>query len=95
MARKRITGERRAQVLEELWRHQSGTCFWCNNHLDRYAATLDHIVPMAHGGSNHEGNLVVCCASCNQIFESTPARYKIAWLRAVAKPCKPPTDERH
>lgn len=27
--------------------------------------TLDHVVPHAKGGSNHEQNLVTCCFRCN------------------------------
>ena len=30
-------------------------------------ATLDHVHPLAHGGSHLPGNLVVACARCNRL----------------------------
>jgi hypothetical protein len=36
------------------------------------AATLDHVKPRNHGGSNSATNLVCCCARCNSRRQDTP-----------------------
>lgn len=43
------------------WRSQSRVCTYC----DRPADTVDHVVPLVRGGTNHEGNLTPCCKQCN------------------------------
>lgn len=61
----------------ELWSDQSGLCFYCRKPMrlvppsspDRIppdAATIDHVVPRSHGGSNNRENLVMACHACNQ-----------------------------
>lgn len=37
------------------------SCFYC----DGVATTIDHVVPIARGGSHSVGNLVPACLSCN------------------------------
>jgi len=44
------------------------TCLYCCRDLhdaDPADITLDHLVPKADGGSNHESNLVTACRECN------------------------------
>lgn len=43
------------------WRKQGRACWYC----PRPAATVDHLIPLVRGGTNHEGNLVPACLSCN------------------------------
>lgn len=52
--------ERRS--LLRSWRLAGRTCAYCDNGS---AETVDHVVPLALGGSNYEGNLVPSCRSCN------------------------------
>jgi 5-methylcytosine-specific restriction endonuclease McrA len=33
--------------------------------LDRRKATIDHIIPLCHGGSEYKANFVAACAGCN------------------------------
>jgi 5-methylcytosine-specific restriction endonuclease McrA len=43
---------------------QSGLCFYCHiNISENY--TVDHLIPLARGGSDGPENIVVACASCN------------------------------
>lgn len=42
-----------------IWNH---ACAYCDNG-DRL--TKDHVVPLSRGGSNHIGNIVPACLSCN------------------------------
>jgi len=37
------------------------TCAYCG----QGASTVDHIVPLDHGGTDHETNLTAACANCN------------------------------
>lgn len=36
-------------------------CFWCGCDAD----TVDHIIPVAKGGTDDPDNLVACCRRCN------------------------------
>jgi 5-methylcytosine-specific restriction endonuclease McrA len=42
-------------------------CVYCGMRLELDVATIDHVYPLARGGANHPGNLVVACASCNRM----------------------------
>lgn len=55
-----LSAKRRAK-LNHLWQKQGRTCTYC----PAKAATVDHVVPLVRGGTNHEGNLAPCCKSCN------------------------------
>ena len=50
----------RAQLLTT-WQQQRKTCAYC----PAIPTTVDHIVPLVRGGTNHEGNLAPCCRPCN------------------------------
>jgi 5-methylcytosine-specific restriction endonuclease McrA len=39
------------------------TCHWCGTKLE--AITIDHVIPIARGGSHTPDNLVAACARCN------------------------------
>lgn len=47
----------RLAVLER----DAHTCKWCGKHAD----TVDHVVPVAEGGSDDMSNLAAACAPCN------------------------------
>lgn len=41
-------------------------CAYCGASVEQGASlSLDHLKPHSKGGSNHETNLVTCCARCN------------------------------
>ena len=42
-------------------------CVYCAVRLDYEVATLDHVVPVAHGGTHTPGNLVAACVACNRL----------------------------
>lgn len=65
-ARKRnAEGTYSASDIREQYEKQSGKCFWCGEHVgDTYH--VDHVVPLARGGSNTPDNLVISCPRCNQ-----------------------------
>jgi 5-methylcytosine-specific restriction endonuclease McrA len=64
------TFERTEYRGHEVW---LGKCLHCNAHLvislegePISRATIEHIVPQTHGGTNDLGNLGLACARCNQ-----------------------------
>ncbi|HEY0972665.1 MAG TPA: HNH endonuclease [Gemmatimonadales bacterium] len=42
-------------------------CVYCATELDFASATLDHVYPVAHGGTGSPGNIVTACHGCNQL----------------------------
>jgi 5-methylcytosine-specific restriction endonuclease McrA len=42
-------------------------CVYCGSPLDFENATLDHVHPLAKGGTHYPGNLVLACARCNRL----------------------------
>lgn len=42
-------------------------CVYCGLFLDFETATLDHVYPLAHGGTHCSGNVVLACATCNSL----------------------------
>ena len=45
----------------------SRRCVYCGTSLLPETATLDHVHPVARGGSHLPGNLVAACAPCNRL----------------------------
>jgi 5-methylcytosine-specific restriction enzyme A len=43
-----------------------GMCHHCGDIFDPKDLTLDHLMPLARGGSTHPSNCVPACRSCNQ-----------------------------
>jgi 5-methylcytosine-specific restriction endonuclease McrA len=40
-------------------------CQYCSDDVSRKSATLDHVLPVSHGGKTTFENTVCACASCN------------------------------
>lgn len=67
-------------------------CAYCGHelhHQDPADVTLDHVVPLARGGTNEASNLVCACRSCNSARQDKPVReyapYSVAWIRRVTR----------
>jgi 5-methylcytosine-specific restriction protein A len=43
-----------------------GICHYCGKQFPGAQLTMDHIVPLARGGSSTRGNIVAACRECNQ-----------------------------
>lgn len=65
---------RRQRIYErDGWR-----CQYCGSHIEsREAATIDHVIPTALGGSHNDENLRTACRPCN----STKGDRSTEWLR--------------
>lgn len=44
---------------------EGAVCCYCGRKLDTSNATVDHVIPLALGGSNKAGNKVHACVWCN------------------------------
>ena len=66
MKRRQITADERWKVYIK----DNGTCQICGRPLAYEAMTIDHIIPLAHGGVNHIFNFQCACRSCNQFKQN-------------------------
>ena len=58
---------------EKILKRDRGRCFYCGRTLRPREWTLDHVVPVARGGSDLPSNLVACCHTCNSTKSHLPA----------------------
>jgi hypothetical protein len=55
----------------EVMRRDNHTCRYCGGTAPDVVITVDHVTPIALGGSDDPGNLVVACRDCNAGKAST------------------------
>lgn len=65
-----MTVSKRARY--EVLRRDNHTCRYCGGTAPDVALTIDHVTPVALGGTDDPGNLVVACRDCNAGKASTP-----------------------
>ncbi|MEO5376834.1 MAG: HNH endonuclease [Magnetococcus sp. DMHC-6] len=72
--------DRERQKARELkrsawWKNRIGvgTCAYCGSQTHPSQLTLDHVVPLIHGGKTSKSNCVPACMACNQRKSNTPA----------------------
>lgn len=67
------------KLREAIFRRDGHVCYRCG----RWAGTIDHIVPLALGGTSHPSNLRPACQKCqsstgatlkNRLYPGTPRR---------------------
>lgn len=56
-------GKHTVQDVKMQLTRQKGRCYWCGQKLLKYH--VDHVIPLARGGSNGPDNLVIACPTCN------------------------------
>lgn len=66
--------------IEQLLFLQKGLCFYCKKPLPREKASIDHLVPVSHGGSNDKDNCVACCQTINMYFGNMGIKEKVRFL---------------
>lgn len=66
-ARKRSAGGHHTSAdLKEIFEAQKGRCAYCAADLNKVPKEVDHIVPLAKGGSDGRSNIQWACRACNQ-----------------------------
>jgi 5-methylcytosine-specific restriction endonuclease McrA len=68
---KRVRAEReKAQKLKKsqwwLTLVNRGICHYCQGKFPPSQLTMDHVVPIARGGTSTQGNIVPACRDCNR-----------------------------
>lgn len=69
---------RRAWLLEV----QRGRCGYCRAKLVPDKMHIDHVLPLALGGSNRRANLQLLCETCNL---SKGARHPVDYARSIGR----------
>jgi len=78
--RARAPGKFRASDLRAIFKAQRGRCAYCKALLAKDTRHLDHIIPLAAGGTNWPSNLQFTCEHCNV---SKNARDPIAYAQSL------------
>jgi len=60
-----VGGTYSAKDVQEQLGRQRRRCFWCGEPVPKRGYHVDHVVPLALGGSNAPENLVIACSTCN------------------------------
>ncbi len=63
-----------------LYGEQGGYCNGCEHHFELRNLTVDHIVPQAHGGTDHISNLQLLCGACNSMKGTRSHEHLLACL---------------
>lgn len=87
----------RPQKRFEIYWRDDWRCYVCGDDLcglPRQHVTLDHLIPLVHGGTNHASNLVTCCHLCNSHRQQAPWRDPALKRIAVAHPLNAILDRR-
>lgn len=69
------------KLVDRLLFLQAGHCFYCRGPLPREAATVEHLVAVAHEGSEQTTNKVAVCHAVNVALGSITLKEKIALLQ--------------
>lgn len=76
--------DRARQLRASAWWKETlakGICHYCGKTFPPDDLTMDHIIPVARGGTSTKGNVVPACFACNQSKAAqTPAEQILAFL---------------
>jgi 5-methylcytosine-specific restriction enzyme A len=65
----------------------AGTCHYCELQFPANQLTMDHLVPLARGGTSTKNNLVVACKECNAKKKlKTPVDTLLDQIKSQGKP---------
>ena len=63
-----------------LYGEQEGQCAGCRSFFEFRHFTIDHIVPVSKGGTDHKRNLQLLCGHCNSVKGNRPMEYLLSQL---------------
>jgi 5-methylcytosine-specific restriction endonuclease McrA len=66
--------------LEKMLYLQGGKCYFCGQVLLAAEASIDHLLPLSHGGQRVESNEVVCHKTVNEAFGSMDLKRKMDFI---------------
>ena len=62
----------------------ASVCPWGERRVHRDAVQVDHVTPLAEGGSDDVANLQALCASCHAMKSAAEARWRPGKRKAEA-----------
>lgn len=88
---KRSRGSQRI-VIDSLIKRDGRSCFYCGCHCDDDLASVEHVVPVNAGGTDHMANKVLACKPCNSEAGHLPVieKVKLREKKQARKRIKPP-----
>lgn len=65
---RRERAKARALRASQWWKDilARGECHYCHRRFPPDQLTMDHLIPVARGGTSSKGNVVPACFACNQ-----------------------------
>lgn len=63
--------------IQTLLKRDGDLCFYCGQPMPEDDRTLEHLVPICHGGPNHISNMVLAHGRCNQMADNLPVSKKV------------------
>lgn len=63
--------------IDRLLFAQGGRCFFCQEHLPKSEASIEHLIARTNGGSNEDGNTVACCKTLNALLGRMSLKEKL------------------
>lgn len=76
-----------------VWEKTDGECWYCGSEINPFTFHIDHVVPVAKGGTHHLDNLVPACRPCNMTKGSRDLDYLRHKLHWKAEGVTPFTDD--
>jgi len=80
----KLQGKFKQEVKQRLYGLQTGNCKGCDQHFHIVHFEIDHIIPKAKDGTDHEDNFQLLCSYCNRVKGANSMEYlkaKIAEVR--------------
>lgn len=74
--------KRSRHLIEALGERDGLKCWFCDlqwQNPENANITIEHLVPVCHGGPNHMSNLVLACQACNGAVGNMPVAKKVIY----------------
>lgn len=80
-SKKRCKHSKRVAILMD---RDGDRCFYCNEQFDdALKPTIEHLVPVSHGGPDNLKNVVLACSDCNQDMNNLSLPEKLKRLNSI------------
>lgn len=75
--RNRPSSKKRAAIIRNLMHRDGKECLYCTEELTLDTATIEHMIPVTAGGTNHPANMTLACDDCNKEADAMSVREKL------------------